>query len=220
VTLAGNAAPQALWTAVATAPQEQDWRLTLVGDSGTALLEGDPDRATFRITLTRHGSPESTEEGVGENGKWLLDTFVASIAPALRLSSGSADHVPRDELSRPDVTTTTKPVPAISLWGELARAVELVEAVERSVRRRRTIDVHFETPSERGIFKTQMTAVGCSLLVLTLVAVVIYLTAAAMIDVPPLFKKIVVALIFVPLAVFLVLQLLFFVARPAARGGH
>jgi hypothetical protein len=98
--------------------------------------------------------------------------------------------------------------------------VELVDAVERSIRRRRTIDVYFETPSERGIFKTQMTAVGCSLLVLTLLAVVIYLGAAAALAIPPLVKKIVVALIFVPLGVFLVMQLLFFVARPAARNGR
>jgi hypothetical protein len=106
------------------------------------------------------------------------------------------------------------------LWAEFARAVELVEAVERSVRRRRTIDVHFETPSERGTFKTQMTALGCSLLVLTLAAVVIYLTVAATVELPPLVKKALVSLIFLPLGVFLAMQLLVFVARPSTRDGR
>jgi cytochrome bd-type quinol oxidase subunit 1 len=88
------------------------------------------------------------------------------------------------------------------------------------VRRRRTIDVYFETPSERGIFKTQMTAVGCSLLMLTLAAVVCYLLAAATIEMPPLMKRILVVLIFLPLGAFLALQLLVFIARPATRGAR
>jgi ABC-type spermidine/putrescine transport system permease subunit I len=85
------------------------------------------------------------------------------------------------------------------------------------VRRRRTIDVYYETPSERGIFKTQMTAVGCCLLMLTLAAVIGYLLAAATIEMPPLMKRILVVLIFLPLGAFLALQLLVFVARPATR---
>ena len=106
---------------------------------------------------------------------------------------------------------------ASNLWAELAKAVELVDAVERSVRRRRTIDVYFETPSERGIFKTQMTAVGCSLLMLTLAAVIFYLLLAATVEMPPLMKRVLVVLIFLPLGAFLALQVLVFVARPAGR---
>jgi hypothetical protein len=88
------------------------------------------------------------------------------------------------------------------------------------VRRRRTIDVYFETPSERGIFKTQMTAVGCCLLVLTPAAVVVYLAVAAAVEFPPLLKECLVALLFLPLGVFLALQLLLFVSRPANRDGR
>lgn len=202
VTLAGTHAPQAVWTAAATSGNDV-WRLTVVGDAATAVLEGDPDRPPFRLTLCVGGEPAFREESPSDPGPWLLDKFAAS---AGAVASTDIQATP----ARGDAKS-------ISLWGELARAVELIEAVERSVRRRRTIDVYFETPSERGLFKTQMTAAGCSLLVLTLVAVVVYLGTAAAIELPPLLKQILVGLIFLPLGLFLALQLLVFVARPASR---
>jgi len=102
-------------------------------------------------------------------------------------------------------------------WHDLTRNVDLLDAVERSIRKRRTIDVYFDPPSERGTFKTQMTAVGCSLLVATLGFVIVYLMTAAMLDLPVLAKRVLVALIFLPLAIFLALQGLLFVARPGGR---
>jgi hypothetical protein len=65
-----------------------------------------------------------------------------------------------------------------------------------------------------------MTAAGCSLLVLTLLAVVAYLVVAATLDLPPLVKRILVGLIFLPLGLFLALQALLFIARPAAGPGN
>jgi hypothetical protein len=212
-----------VWTAAATGGAG-GWRLTLVGDSGTAILEGAPTSSELRLTLAMAGQPPTTEESAADAGAWLLETFAASIGAALppvargdsNLSNGPARDAAHGERS-PGIATGPALNSTDSLWSELARAVDLVDAVELSVRRRRTIDVYFETPSERGIFKTQMTAVGCSLLVLTLIAVVIYLGVAAAVAVPALVKKVVVGLIFVPLGVFLVMQLLYFVARPAGR---
>jgi cytochrome bd-type quinol oxidase subunit 1 len=62
-----------------------------------------------------------------------------------------------------------------------------------------------------------MTAVGCSLLMLTLAAIVFYLLLAATVEIPRLLKQILVVLIFLPLGAFLALQFLVFVARPAHR---
>jgi predicted dehydrogenase len=238
VTLAGSAAPQAVWTASATSGPDE-WRLTLVGDLGTAVLEGDPGSARFRLTLalagqppTRFrltlalaGQPPTIEECVDDAGPWLLETFLASsgnvaISPSRLMGEGRGGRETGDAALSPLSPRGRGVGGEGALWNELARTVELVDAVERSVRRRRTIDVYFETPSERGVFKTQMTAVGCSLLVLTLVAVVIYLSAAAALAIPPLVKKIVAVLIFVPLGIFLAMQLLFFVTRPATRDGR
>ncbi len=201
VMLAGSGAPQAVWTA--TAHAKSGWQLTVSGDLSTAVLEGDPDAGRLRLTLRKGDLPPVVDEQADNSGNWLLAAFVSSLA------SPATSPGPRDAGSNGPAKSV--------LWGELARAVELVDAVERSVRRRRTIDVYFETPSERGIFKTQMTAVGCCLLMLTLAAVVGYLLAAATIEMPPLMKRILVVLIFLPLGAFLALQLLVFVARPATR---
>lgn len=206
VMLAGSGVAQAVWTA--TANSLDDWKLTVSGDLATAVLDGNPAAGRLRLTLRRSNSPAiaegqtTVEELADDCGQWLLEAFASSQA-AQPNSLASEDRWPE---------------PARSLlWNELARTVELVDAVERSVRRRRTIDVYFETPSERGIFKTQMTAVGCCLLMLTLAAVVCYLLAAATIEMPPLMKRILVVLIFLPLGAFLAMQLLVFVARPATR---
>src|SRR5262249_28757342 len=154
----------------------------------------------FRLTLSLRGQAVTTEQCADDPSPWLLKTFAKSIAPAVQPASPTSSN---REKSDPPVSThqfdsrarsgpTTQTHGTNSLWGELARAIELVDAIERSARRRRTIDVHFDTPSERGIFKTQMTAIGCSLLVLTLVAVVVYLGLAAAVVLPNLLKHILV----------------------------
>jgi predicted dehydrogenase len=200
VTLAGGSAPQAVWTAAAGG--ENTWRLTLTGEEGTALLEGHPDRAWFHLTVNREGLPPIDEAQSDDAATWLVEQF----------SRDAARRLPAD-----DENVESNAPPVGSFWEELARDVELVDAVERSVRRRRTIDVYFDTPSERGIFKTQMTAVGCCLLMLTPAGIVVYLAVAANVALPPLVKQIIVALLFLPLGLFLALQLLLFISRPASR---
>jgi len=67
-------------------------------------------------------------------------------------------------------------------WTDYVRAMDLVDAVARSMRRRRTIDLHLEETSERNQFKTQMTAIGCAVAGLTLMGFFALLTVGAMLD--------------------------------------
>ncbi|MGE0375363.1 MAG: hypothetical protein AB7I48_24005 [Planctomycetaceae bacterium] len=67
-------------------------------------------------------------------------------------------------------------------WQDRVRIHEIQEAMQRSLRRRRTIDLHFETASERSQFKTQMATVGCFVLVYTFMACVCLLLAGAVFD--------------------------------------
>lgn len=64
----------------------------------------------------------------------------------------------------------------------LVDLVEAFEAIEDSARRRRTIDLHHEPTSERTVFKSQMTTVGCLLLMLTLAGFVALLVLGAVLD--------------------------------------
>lgn len=106
-------------------------------------------------------------------------------------------------------------------WGELVKAFETIDATHRSVRRRRTIELHFEPMSERAIFKTQMTAIGCSVLIATFLLVLLYLAiASAMPFLPRTVLLVLRTLIFAPLGLFLVLQLLYPLTRPSETEGN
>lgn len=201
VTLGGPSVPQLVWSVAAAACPA--WCLRVVSQQGTITLAGDPAQGTLRLESTRPGSESTHEEATFDAAEWLLDKLPEVIA-ASRKSATAANR--SSAISRPSAG-----------WDDFTRGVELLDAVDRSVKRRRTIEIHFETPSELGQFKTHMTAAGCSLLMLTLLATVAYLTTATLLDLNERFKQVLVFLIFAPLGLFLALQALVFIARPAPK---
>jgi myo-inositol 2-dehydrogenase/D-chiro-inositol 1-dehydrogenase len=95
------------------------------------------------------------------------------------------------------------------------RAMELSEAVVRSLKRGRTVDLHYEEISEAGTFKGVMTSVGCVILLAILVILPIALMGPALgypgtigiaYAIPPV------------LILFIVLQLLRFGMRERSGG--
>jgi myo-inositol 2-dehydrogenase/D-chiro-inositol 1-dehydrogenase len=68
-------------------------------------------------------------------------------------------------------------------WNEASRDLELADAVERSVKKGRTVDLHFEDHTEHSTFKGMMAAGGCLVLMLAL-GVVIFATTAVNLGVP------------------------------------
>lgn len=69
-----------------------------------------------------------------------------------------------------------------SRWRDLVRNYEIQEAMQRSLRRRRTIDLQFETTSERSQFKTHMATIGCGVIVWTMLGIIALLLAGAVLD--------------------------------------
>ena len=193
VTLAGNRLPTATWTA--RPAERQSFELSIPTSAGTIALRGCtaagelPAGDGGRITASGTHAVVERIRSAGETdvAKAILEHFAGA-------ASGTA---------------------APPEWTDLLRATEIVEAAERSVRRRRTIDLHFETTSERNQFKTQMTAIGCGLMSMTLVSLIVALMAGAPFNVHPMVMKVARVGIFVPLGVFLLLQLLLFVSRPS-----
>jgi myo-inositol 2-dehydrogenase/D-chiro-inositol 1-dehydrogenase len=105
-------------------------------------------------------------------------------------------------------------------WDEACRALEIEEAIERSSRRGRTIDLHHEQVSEEETFKGMMAVGGCAMLVWVLSM----LLMAGLVEglQLPLRNTIVWRLwplaLILPLALFLLLQLLRLVfERPPRR---
>jgi myo-inositol 2-dehydrogenase/D-chiro-inositol 1-dehydrogenase len=119
-------------------------RLVLSGASGTIALEYDP-ASPGHARLIRRAAAGA--EAVTELEAWsphdaILDALAAAVA---------------GRPSRPDLLDGT-------------RAMELAEAVVRSLRRGRTVDLHYEEISEEGTFKGVMTSLGCVVLLGVLVA--------------------------------------------------
>lgn len=114
-------------------------RIVLAGASASLTLEFDPAFHRPARLIRRSGTDG---ESVTELDSWdprtaILDTLMTLIA------KGDA---------HPDLQDGT-------------RAMELAEATVRSLRRGRTIDLHYEEISEEGTFKSVMTSVGCVILV-------------------------------------------------------
>jgi hypothetical protein len=100
-----------------------------------------------------------------------------------------------------------------SAMDAFSTTLELCEAVEKSIRRRRTVDVHFETGSEKSVFKSQMTAIGCGVLTWLLIGMIAYLIAGALLDLPNWVWHTLRILWFAPLMLFIVAQFLLPLAR-------
>jgi myo-inositol 2-dehydrogenase/D-chiro-inositol 1-dehydrogenase len=93
--------------------------------------------------------------------------------------------------------------------------MEVAEAAFRSLRKGRTVDLHYEEVSEAGTFKAVMTSLGCLVLVATLLALPLALAGPAL----GLDWTLVFAYAIPPVLVgFLLLQLFRFALR--AGGGR
>jgi hypothetical protein len=104
---------------------------------------------------------------------------------------------------------------AADAWREAVEAFELFDGVQYSLERRRTIDLHREPVSERTIFKTRMVALGCLVLFGTLVLLMAYLAAATVLPLGNTALLVLRGLVFAPLVVYLLAQLLLPLARSA-----
>jgi predicted dehydrogenase len=126
-------------------------RLTVPAGDGTLTLEHD---ISFDgpARLVRKSTKEG-ESGI-ELGPWDAK---AAILRALEEADPSGEATPG--------------------LGDGTRAMEVAEAAARSLRKGRTIDLHYEEMSEVGNFKSVMTSTGCALL---LIAMVLLFASAAL----------------------------------------
>jgi hypothetical protein len=201
VTLAGRGLPEATWHVQSTGGAAIS-RLTVHAERGRAIAECDP--ASNEWVLTEPDGAQVVGNRVTA-ARELLDEFADSL-------SGRA---------------------SLDEWPELVKVFETLDATQRSVTRRRTIELHFEPMSERATFKTQMTAMGCGVLVATFLLLLVYLAIASLVPQAPRFGSppdgwepargalyVARAFVFAPVAVFLVLQLLYPLSRPTRIATH
>ena len=155
VVLSGRSLPEANWN-IAPIDGPNQWRLIVRFETGVAELHrsGSSHHWICEIDGERiEGDSTTTSQN-------LLDDFTKSMNAHKALAAAHQKAEGSD-------------------WAELVKCYETVDATHRSIKRRRTIELHFEPMSERAIFKTQMTAMGCSLLVATFFLLLLYLGVAS-----------------------------------------
>lgn len=136
-----------------------------------------------------------------------------SCATALPCPATAPDVVElRDSLGQISATLTDRPA-CQQLMEKFSNSLELLEGLDKSLRRRRTVDVYLDSVSERAVFKTQMTAIGCGILAWMIFGMVAYLIIAQVLEVPPTMLYVARILWFTPLVLFLAAQLLLPLAR-------
>ncbi|MGD9722329.1 MAG: Gfo/Idh/MocA family protein [Pirellulales bacterium] len=111
-------------------------RMTVLGTRGKALVEIAPEGGAWSMEVTHEGGAQTQRYE-----DW--DPAAAALAQLERALAGAA--------AEPD-------------WVDAARAVELAETIDRSLRKSRTIELYYEDYTEAGTFKGTMTSVGCGLL--------------------------------------------------------
>jgi myo-inositol 2-dehydrogenase/D-chiro-inositol 1-dehydrogenase len=173
-------------------PSEAD-RLTLVGSLGSLTLEYDP-RFNRPARLIQRMAGRDDEQAT-DLGAWDAH---AAVFHALRATRAL----------EPDVDARLTPAPNLH---DGTRSMELTEAVVRSLRRGRTIDLHYERISEAASFKSVMTSAGCMLLLGSLFVVPLALAGPAL----GFNQTIYVAYLILPLLIlFAALQLFRFGIKP------
>ncbi|HEV2971976.1 MAG TPA: hypothetical protein VGY55_18530 [Pirellulales bacterium] len=170
--------------------------LTVVGTRGKAILLM-PDNAAWRL--------ETRFDGLSET-----EPFQKWDAPAAALE---------------ELAAAIEGEPPAADWNDAARSVELAEAIDRSLAKGRSIELHNEEFTDIGTFKGTMTSLGCGLLLagLCLLLAVGVVEAIAR---KAGFVKLADALRAWPywlvgfLVVFLLLQLIMKLAAPGDSGKH
>jgi len=114
------------------------------------------------------------------------------------------DHVSSMLLDRPACHR------AIEQYSE---TLQVVAAVDKSIRRRRTVDISMDDLTERAAFKTQMTAIGCGILTWMMLGLVGYLLIGQLFSPPDKLMLVLRGLWILPVVLYLFAQLLLPVAR-------
>ncbi len=178
---------------------------SLLGEVEALTATGDPpgDRPTEALVVQLRGAGGRRGEiqlRAGDAGETATLTVVCAegtlafehdpewLGPSRLVGRGPGDAGRVDELPPWDaraavMAALTAAVGGVATRPDLldgTRAVELAEAAGRSLRRGRTIDLHYEEVSEAANFKSVMTSLGCLVIVGVLVVLPLALAGPAL----------------------------------------
>ena len=184
----------------------------------TALRSGvvADGATTFTLSLAGEDSPEAVWVlNRGDRDHWKLELIGGASNQSFEAPADSvtSDAVAHGVLKR--FVSAIESGDSEFRWSYLTNAFELLAASRESIRRRRTIDVYYDTASERSLFKTQMTAAGCGVLLWMMIGMVIYLMVSSVAELPNWVLHAMRVVWLLPMVIFLVGQSLLLLTRPA-----
>ena len=130
-------------------------RLILQGSDGSLTLEFEPHRCAEATLIRKIGERIETDQ----LAEW--NPFAAMFDVFQEICAGKSDEI------QPNLEDGT-------------RSMEIAEGVCKSLKKGRTIDLHYEPISELNTFKSIMTSSGCLVLFLTLLILPIALSGPSM----------------------------------------
>jgi hypothetical protein len=145
------------WSVGSPASSGGGLQLTLVGESGAVSLH----------------VPDDSPSGPG--AEWQLETNDSVQQDTEELPPHHAPRVAIWQLAAAVSQGDTDGGPAASTWEAATRAMEVVDAVELSLQKGRTIDVHQQQLTQQLAFRGTMAALGCGLLLVGF-AVTVFIT--------------------------------------------
>ncbi|MEX0818457.1 MAG: hypothetical protein WD070_02655 [Pirellulaceae bacterium] len=178
----------------------------------------------------------STITLIGSRGTAIVTAYDANRPWSLRIGSEQQEFAPYDAalaiLDRLQPTIAQPESPAA--WEAICHDLDATEQIERSLRRKRTIELRRDAQNEEGAFKGIMSAGGCVVLLLALFLLMVFavvegvrmplIDAGALREEGEAVPRMHVLLRLwpvYPLAAFLLLQLLvFFAKKPKASSGE
>ena len=110
---------------------------------------------------TVHTAKGTTKATMPDCGAWNV-TGQDSSAERNTAVAGQVAHISLDRLAG---RQAGRAIPGAD-WNDACRAIELLENVDISIRRGKTVQLHYEDISEENTFKSLMTAGGCLMLLL------------------------------------------------------
>jgi hypothetical protein len=145
------------WAVGSPASLGNGMQLTLVGERGAVSLHVPDD------------SPS------GEGAEWQLETNDGTHLDTEQLPPHQAPRVAIQQLDTTIAQGDTNGGPPVSTWEAATRAMEVVDAVDLSLQKGRTIDVYQQQLTQQLAFRGTMAALGCGLLLVGF-AVTVFIT--------------------------------------------
>jgi len=145
VSLCGSSGVLSRWS-VAPAASDHQASIAVIGSRGKAV-----------VSLAPHGLPATLRvDAPGDHPEMRWENFDSGAAAIEQLQAALAAPT------------------AASEWGAICHDLDVVERVDKSLRRKRTIELCRDAQTEEGTFKSLMSASGCVVLAAALLLLVVF----------------------------------------------